>query len=260
MSPLVSIIMPCHNAAEHLPVSVGSIQQQSSGDWELIVIDDGSTDTSASWLRAQSDPRICVLTQANQGVSAARNVGLRHARGQYLAFLDADDAWDPAFLEKMAATLQARPEVVLAYCGWRKVRPNGKQDAPFIPPDYETADKATTLFAGCRWPIHAALVRRAAVMTVGGFDERLSNAEDYLLWLSLLAEGHQAFLIDLPLAYSFKADFGEAGLSSHLWRMHSEVLDTYRRLQQAGHLGGALRMVLTLYSLLKLGRRVVLSY
>ncbi len=183
MPPLVSIVMPCYNAAAHLPNSVGSVLAQSVGDWELIAVDDGSTDDTLAWLQAQPDVRIRLLTQANQGVSAARNTGLDAARGRYVAFLDADDTWAPNFIEHMLAGLQARPEAVLAYCGWQNVGLPGERGAPFVPPDYENPDKAETLFAGCRWPIHAALVRRDAVLAAHGFDSTLKNAEDYALWL-----------------------------------------------------------------------------
>jgi len=91
MPPLVSIVMPCYNAAAHLPDSVGSVLAQSVGDWELIAVDDGSTDDTLAWLQAQPDARIRLLTQTNQGVSAARNAGLDAARGDYVAFLDADE-------------------------------------------------------------------------------------------------------------------------------------------------------------------------
>lgn len=81
MSPIISIVMPCYNAAMHLPESVGSVLAQSVGDWELIAVDDGSSDDTAAWLQAQTDARIRPLTQSNQGVSAARNAGLAEARG-----------------------------------------------------------------------------------------------------------------------------------------------------------------------------------
>ncbi|HRK79301.1 MAG: glycosyl transferase [Hydrogenophilales bacterium 17-64-11] len=179
----ISIVMPCYNAAAHLPASIGSVLAQTCGDWELIAVDDGSTDATLDWLRSQTDPRIRVHAQSNRGVSAARNAGLARARGRYVAFLDADDTWAADYLDRMLAALQGSPGAVLAYCGWQNLGLPDGRGAPFVPPDYENADKAETLFAGCRWPIHAALVKREAVLAAGGFDPALKNAEDYALWL-----------------------------------------------------------------------------
>lgn len=185
MTPDVSIIMPCHNAEAHLPQSVGSVLAQTFPGWELIAVDDGSSDGTLAWLQAQTDPRLQIHAQANQGVSAARNAGLRLARGKYVAFLDADDTWAPNFMEKLLAALKKRPDAVLAYCGWKNRGLPGLRGEPFIPPDHETAAKRETLFAGCRWPIHAALTKREAIMAAGGFDPSLKNAEDYALWLEV---------------------------------------------------------------------------
>lgn len=185
MSPTVSIVMPCYNAAAHLPLSVGSVQAQTMQDWELIAVNDGSSDGTLAWLHQQTDPRIRIIDQPNGGVSRARNAGLAEARGHQVAFLDADDTWTPNFLECMSGALDSRPDAVLAYCGWQNLGLPGGAGEPFIPPDYEGPGKAETLFAGCRWPIHAALVRRDAVTRAGGFDTSLKNAEDYALWLRI---------------------------------------------------------------------------
>jgi len=185
----ISVIMPCYNAALHLPASVGSVLAQTFATWELITVDDGSSDGTLAWLQTQTDTRIRPLAQPNRGVSAARNAGLAAARGRYVAFLDADDTWTADFLEKMLAALQTHPNALLAYCGWQKLGLTGGRSEPFVPPDYENADKAETLFAGCRWPIHAALVKREAVLAAGGFDPALKNAEDYSLWLRVATAG-----------------------------------------------------------------------
>ncbi|MDP1679462.1 MAG: glycosyltransferase [Candidatus Nitrotoga sp.] len=183
--PIISIVMPCYNAAAHLPQSMSSVLSQTFVDWELIAVDDGSSDGTLAWLQTQTDPRLRIHTQTNQGVSAARNVGLKLACGQYVAFLDADDTWAPTFLEKLLAALKRQPGAVLAYCGWKNVGLSGSRGEPFIPPNYETSAKREMLFAGCRWPIHAALTKREDILAAGGFDPRLKNAEDYALWLEI---------------------------------------------------------------------------
>lgn len=182
-TPRVSIVMPCYNARAHLPRSVGSVLAQTFQDWELITVDDGSADDTRAWLEQQTDPRIRVHTQPNRGVSAARNAGLALARGSLVAFLDADDTWEPRFLQTMVDALQARPDAVLAYCGWQNLGLAGGRGQPFVPPDYETSTKVETLLVNCRWPIHAAMIRRDAVAAAGGFDTRLTNSEDFGLWL-----------------------------------------------------------------------------
>lgn len=200
MIAAVSVVIPCFNAEAHLPRSVGSVLGQSCADWELIAVDDGSRDGTLAWLRGLTDPRIRVVAQDNLGVSAARNTGLRAARAPLVAFLDADDAWSPDFLEKMMVALQDRPDAVLAYCGWQNVGLPGPRGEPFVPPDYERPNKAEILFAGCRWPVHAALARSEAVRAAGGFNPRLRQAEDYALWLEM---AHGSPIVRLPevLAY-----------------------------------------------------------
>ncbi|AAZ96262.1 glycosyltransferase [Thiobacillus denitrificans ATCC 25259] len=223
--PLVSIVMPCYDAAAHLPASVGSVLAQTFADWELVAVDDGSRDATLAWLQAQRDPRIRVLSQPNGGVSAARNAGLAAARGRHVAFLDADDTWAPDFLDAMVNALQARPDAVLAYCGWQNVGRGDKAGAPFVPPDYENPDKAETLFAGCRWPIHAALVRRDAVTAADGFDPRLTNAEDYALWLRVALSGA---IVRVPRVLAFYHFHGAGQASDDPVRAALHHLDAQR--------------------------------
>jgi glycosyltransferase involved in cell wall biosynthesis len=199
-APKVSIIMPCHNAAAHLPVSIGSVLAQTFSGWELIAVDDGSADGTLAWLREQDDPRIRVHTQTNNGVSAARNAGLAMARSDYVAFLDSDDIWAPDFLSQMLEAIQADPEIGLVYCGWQNVGVPGPRGEPFVPPDYESAEKIPTLLASNRWPIHACLTRLDLVTAVGGFDTHFAVGEDFLLWLEISCF-HKIKLVPKVLAY-----------------------------------------------------------
>ncbi len=189
MSPTVSIIMPCYNGMRHIQAAIDSVLTQTFGDFELIVVDNGSTDRTPEILGAVSDPRLRVLTLSERGVSRARNLGLREARGAFIAFLDSDDTWSAAFLEKMYTALASDAKAVLAYCGWQNLGLPGPRGEPFVPPDYENPDKVATLLEGCRWPIHACLTRRNAIIEAGGFNTSLTIAEDYLLWMEVSVTG-----------------------------------------------------------------------
>lgn len=247
--------MPCFNGAAHLPASVGSVQAQTFADWELIVVDDGSTDGSFDWLQGQTDPRLVVVRQPNQGVSAARNAGLAQASAPYVAFLDADDTWAPTFLECMLAALQSQPQAVLAYCGWQNLGLSGRRGQPFVPPDYETPDKRETLFAGCRWPVHAALARRDAVRSAGGFNPALKNAEDYALWLEIAGT---APIVRVPAVLAFyhfhggeQASANRARAALHLLRAQQQYLG--RHPDFASQLGRARQRELLYGGLLRTG-------
>lgn len=184
-SPLISIIMPCLNGERHIQMAIDSVLAQTFSDFELIVVDNGSTDRTPEILKSVNDPRLRVFTLRERGVSRARNLGLREARGTFIAFLDSDDTWSVAFLEKMHTALTTNSEAVLAYCGWQNLGLPGPRGEPFIPPDYETPDKAAALLGGCRWPIHACLTRHTAIIEAGGFNTHLIIAEDYLLWMEV---------------------------------------------------------------------------
>lgn len=255
MMPAVSIIMPCHNAAAHLPASVGSVLAQTYASWELVAVDDGSGDATLTWLQAQTDGRIRVISQSNQGVSAARNAGLAAARGRYVAFLDADDTWAADFLDTMLAALQPHPDAVLAYCGWQNVGLPGGQGEPFVPPDYENPDKAETLFAGCRWPIHAALVRREAVLAANGFDPALKNAEDYALWLQVATAAAIVRVPEVLAFYHFhgngQASGDHARAALQHWQAQQQHLASHPVF--AARLGAARIRTLTTGELLKRG-------
>ena len=196
-NPLVSVIMPCYNGQAYLAEAIESVLGQSYRNFELIVVDDGSTDRSDEILRGYGD-RIRVTRQSNKGVSAARNVGIFKSRGEFIAFLDSDDYWHPEFLRKMIAGM-ADPATAIAYCGWQNVgTTTGK---PFVPPDYETRDKMHHLlrFASL-WPIHAILIRRSAMPRGLPFNPAYPACEDYDLWLRI-ASFHRIQLVPEVLAF-----------------------------------------------------------
>lgn len=181
----ISVIMPVFNAEAYISRSVSSVLGQTFQGIELIVVDNGSTDNSMKTLENINDSRLKVITQDNRGVCAARNIGLKNATGQYIAFIDADDTWSPLCMEKLYQALQSNHEAVLSYCGWQNIGLSGGRGEPYIPPDYEEAGKIKHLIRSCPWPIHAALTKKAAIEQAGGFDEGFSHAEDFKMWLEI---------------------------------------------------------------------------
>ena len=208
-APLISVVMPCFNAEGLLARGIASVFNQTLSDLELIVINDGSSDSSADILNAITDPRLKVVHQKNSGVCRARNKALSLATGQFIAFLDADDYWEPGCLRKLHQALVSDSAAVLSYCGWQNVGLPGGAGEPFVPPNYETTNKPADLFENCLWPIHATLTRRFAIEEAGGFDERILTSEDFLLWLKIGTQ-HPITLVPEVLAYYQQHDGPQA--------------------------------------------------
>jgi glycosyltransferase involved in cell wall biosynthesis len=177
--------MPCFNAEDHLSESIASALYQTYQNVELIIVNDGSTDRSQQIVCEIDDNRVKSINQNNRGVCAARNRGLDHATGEYIAFLDADDTWSQDCLEKLYKALQSKSNATVAYCGWQNVGLPGGKGEPYVPPDYEKEDKLEHLLRSCPWPVHAALTRKKDIEAAGKFDEDFTNAEDYRLWLEI---------------------------------------------------------------------------
>lgn len=187
--PRVSIIVPARDAARTLDRTLASIGAQTLADWEAIVIDNGSRDGTAAIARryGDGDPRFRLITASEPGAAAARNAGLAAACGDWVQFLDADDALAPDHLARMLAAADAAPAADVLHCGWRRVvdgRPWRDVHSAVAFDDPVAAAAAT-----CPFAIHAAITRRTTIERAGGFDPSLRIAEDWDLWQRLARTG-----------------------------------------------------------------------
>jgi glycosyltransferase involved in cell wall biosynthesis len=224
----ISIIMPCFNAETYIARGVESVLGQTFQDIEVIIINDGSTDSSHEIISRFTDQRLKIISQENRGVSASRNRGLEAATGELIAFLDADDTWDRTCLEKLYGALKASPDAAASYCGWQNIGLPGGKGNPYVPPDYEVEGKFEHLLKSCPWPIHAALTRRSAIEEAGQFDERFSNAEDYGMWLKM-AWFHRIVRVPEVLAFYYfhegaQASNNRARAACDHWKVQVEFL------------------------------------
>jgi glycosyltransferase involved in cell wall biosynthesis len=184
-----SVVIPTYNRRERVGQAVASVLAQTMGDFEVIVVDDGSDDGTGESL-ARLDPRVRVHRQAKRGPAAARNAAIRLARGPVVSFLDADNRWLPDHLEVLVALLARFPEAVLAStCPAFKVAGGAPVDeARLIDPLPAALLNNKFGYVSC------TAVRRAVLLEVGGFDERMAVGEDDDLWLRLAIKGPFAML------------------------------------------------------------------
>lgn len=144
--------------------------------------------------------RIAVIQQRNQGLSSARNAGIARATGQLFCFLDSDDWWDSEFLSCSVGAL-INAGAAISYCGWQNVGLPGPSGAPYLPVDYEAMpNKRELLITGVGWPVHAAVITRAALYEAGLFNPSLRCCEDFALWIRA-ATSHQLVLVPKVLAF-----------------------------------------------------------
>lgn len=199
----VSVIIPVRNGRNYIDEAIDSILSQTFRSFEIVVINDGSTDGDYNELTLK-DPRIRVLHLTGSGVSTARNHGMQAAQGELITFLDADDVWFPGKLQAQVNYLQAHPEVGVVFGGFLKWEAN--QAGEFQPASglmtdcsaitcCETARSGwlyTRLLMGLLVGMNTAMLRRSVMSAIGGFNTSLRQAEDYDFWLkaSRVAEMH----------------------------------------------------------------------
>lgn len=190
--PLVSVIIPAYQASEFIAATLDSVLGQSFKNYEIIVVNDGSPDTTQ--LEAVLAPYrglITYIPQENQGPSGARNTGIRIARGQYVALLDADDLWDPGHLATQLSLLQSDSSLDMVYADARifgGVPEQGHTVMEFCPSEGEvTFDSLVT--RRCTVHICVSMVRRQALLDAGLFDPTFRGTEDIDMWLRLARRG-----------------------------------------------------------------------
>lgn len=199
---IVSIIMPAFNAAHTLPDSLRSVSQQDYSYWELLVIDDSSSDNTVELVLEQActDPRVKLLRQPfNQGVAAARNAGIAAAQGQYIAFLDADDLWLPQKLSQQLKAMQEN-QVLVSMTAFHRFQQIPLWQGTTTPP---------------RWVDYARLLKGNAIgnltgmydcHAIGKIYQKSVRHEDYLMWLEVVRKAGRAYgLQDVLAAYRVSA-------------------------------------------------------
>ena len=195
------MVIPAYNAKATIAGTLRSVFAQTEGDFELIVVDDGSADETPDVVRGfADDPRLRLIEQDNQGTAGARNTGIDAARGRYVSFLDNDDFFMPLYLERIGAALDSAPDAGFAYAdGWMVDEPSRRVHrltslqtlgAPANPPD--DPDGLLRSLVERVFIRSATTMRRTVLTQVGGFDPEVSGVDDFDLWARILLAGHGA--------------------------------------------------------------------
>lgn len=208
-----SIIVPLYNKAPYVRKALDSIVSQTFTDWECIIVDDGSTDNSAAVceefsnsLTLSSSNPIRLIRQPNSGVAKARNVGVENSHGEYLCFLDADDWWEPNFLEEMSRLIETYPDAGLYGCDYFYVK-NGKKK--IYPKDTEGYIDYCKVYTECgAMPIHpnGVIIPRKVFDEIGGFDPSVKMGEDFILFMQIVLKYKVAFLNKQLVTFNQDAD------------------------------------------------------
>ena len=198
----VSVVIPAHNYAHYLPQAIASVLAQTHGALELIIVDDGSTDDTRAVVAAIADPRLRYVWQENAGLSASRNTGIREARFRFVAFLDADDRWEPGLLAAVLQQFAVLPgDFAAVATGTVRMNAEGKIRTV---PDYtaeSTGELTTRDFCLRNRPLSSSVVvQRHVFADGGGFDTELRSSEDRDMWIRLTARGHRFYFLAQPLA------------------------------------------------------------
>ncbi len=201
----VDVIVPAFNAAKTLPFALESVSAQTFDDWRVLLVDDGSTDNTAQVAAPflqRFGPRIQYIKQENRGLPAARNTAIRASTAEFLALLDADDAWLPCRLAESVKVLRERPQAGLAYGGVTCIDAEGRPGKTFVGSRRGAEGRIAPriYMRKIDLPCPTVIFRRSCVDVVGCFDETMRATEDRDLWLRI-AQRYEVAFVPMVLAY-----------------------------------------------------------
>lgn len=234
----ISVVVPTYNHRDLVLETLGSVFAQTYGDYEVIVVNDGSPDDTREVLRPLVEAgRIRYVEQPNQGQAAARNRGLAEARGDMVAFLDDDDLWPPDKLEWQAQELLEQPESVLVYGRPARIRRSGAL-APVEDETFPSGRVERAFLEGC-WLLSPgqALIRTSALRELGGFDTSVWGSDDWDLYIRLSALGEFRYVERIALHYRVHAGNASGDALRHVanhYRVLRKHAERYRRLGGIG--------------------------
>jgi glycosyltransferase involved in cell wall biosynthesis len=218
--PIISVVIPVFNGEKTIKETIESVLNQTFRDFKLIVINDGSQDSTLQIVDSIKDHRLQVFSYSNAGLSASRNRGIYHAVGEYISFIDADDLWTPDKLEAQFKALQANPHAGVAYSWTDYIDESSqffRQGAHF---NFTGNIYAKLLVTNLLENGSNPLIRTQAFTEVGGFDESLSAAEDWDMWLRLASRYHFVVVPSPQILYRVSVN----SMSSKLDKQEAESL------------------------------------
>lgn len=260
----VSVIIPCYRCTDTIERAVSSVANQSLLPEEILLIEDFSGDggetLSALYRQQENFSRIVPIKiiplEKNGGPGTARNVGWENAGQPYIAFLDADDSWHPRKLEIQYSWMESHPDIALT--GHKSLHLGSPAKIPQLPKETRARFFGRLpLLLSNRFPARSIMLKRELPFR---FKAGKRHAEDYLLWLTIVLSGSPAARIEMPLAFSYKSDFGEAGLTGDLWKTEQGELDAYLCIYRDRLISMPAWLLLTAFSFLKYLRRRILSF
>ena len=218
----VSVLIPTYNAERFIRETIDSVRAQTHQDWELIVVDDGSSDRTLSVLAALAleDSRVHVLRQATSGTQGARNLALSVATGEWIALLDHDDVWLPQKLERQLEIARRAPHAALLFTNYSHWDGRNDLKVAFSEPErIPRGDVLNSLARHCLFGALTVLVRRSTLIAAGGFDTQFLRCGDWDLWLRLCESG---ILVEGTPELLARWRVGDGGLSTNRLEMRRE--------------------------------------
>ncbi len=221
----ISVIIPAYNAEDTIKETINSVLNQTFTDFELIVVNDGSQDSTLEVISSISDSRIRVFSYSNAGLAATRNRGISQARGEYISFIDADDLWTPDKLEAQLAALKTSTQAAVAYSWTDWIDESGQFLRPGGHINWNGNVYSQLLLRDFVESGSNPLIHREALTQVGGFDESLVAVEDWDMWLRLAAHYEFVCVPSPQILYRVSPN----SMSTNVWKMESASLHVIQK-------------------------------